>query len=309
MTIRSMELELLDMLSEAVLALDGARVVGMNRACAELLQVDRERAVGRPVIEVLRHHRLEQVALQGGELELELSGHTIRARGLPGGLVMEDVTHTRQRERELKDVMSVLSHEFRTPITAIKGLLEAMKLEMPEAQRQRFVEIMLTETERLVRLVEDLTVGFRPQSERSFPLGEAFERILRLIGAELLRRDVRLRVSGEHVMVRCDPDKLVQVILNLTENAIRHGPNPGTVRLEAVKDGSFVIVRVLDGGSELPDYETLFEAHKRGQGSAGSGMGLYIVRTIVQAWGGHVWAGYNPQAQGNEFRFTVPGMN
>jgi signal transduction histidine kinase len=305
--VRSMELDLLDMLSEAVLAVDGARVAGMNRSCAELLQVDRERAIGRPMIEVLRNHRLEQVALQGGELELELSGRTIRARGVPSGLVMEDVTHTRQRERELKDVMSVLSHEFRTPVTAIKGLLEAMKLEMPEAQRQRFVEIMLTETERLVRLVEDLTVGFRPHTERSFPLGEAFERVLRLVGAELVRHDVRLRVSGEHQSVRCDPDKLVQVILNLTENAIRHGPNPGTVYLEGVRDGAEVIIRVLDGGLELPNYETLFEAHRRGQHSDGSGMGLYIVRTVVQAWGGRIWAGYNAQANGNEFGFTVPG--
>lgn len=301
-----MELELLDVLSEAVLALEGGRVVGMNRACAELLQVDRDRAVGRTAIEVLRHHRLEQIALRGGEIELELSGRLIRARGVSGALVMEDVTHQRQRERELKEVMSVLSHEFRTPVAAIKSLLEAMQLTMPEAQRQRFIEIATVEVERLVRLTEDLTVGFRPHSERTFALGEAFERILRLLGSELVRREVKLRVTGEHVLVKCDPDKLVQVMLNLLENAVRHGPNPGTVRLEVSRTDALVTVRVHDDGELLTDYEALFEAHQRGPGSSGSGMGLYIVRSIVQAWGGRVWGQYNAQTHGNEFGFTVP---
>jgi signal transduction histidine kinase len=304
-----MELELLDVLSEAVLALDAGRVIGMNRACAELLQVDRDRAIGRTAIEVLRHHRLEQVALRGGEIELELSGRLIRARGVMNALVLEDITHQRQRERELKEVMSVLSHEFRTPVAAIKSLLEAMQLEMPEAQRQRFIEIATIEVERLVRLTEDLTVGFRPQTERTFALGEAFERVLRLLGSELVRREVKLRVTGEHVLVKCDPDKLVQVMLNLVENAMRHGPNPGTVQLEATRDtgpdNAFVTVRVHDDGATLTDYEALFEAHRRGEGSSGSGMGLYIVRSIVNAWGGRVWGQYNAQTHGNDFGFTV----
>jgi signal transduction histidine kinase len=306
MMTREMELDLLDVLSEAVLALEGGRVVGMNRACAELLQVDRDRAVGRTAIEVLRHHRLEQIALRGGEIELELSGRLIRARGVPGALVLEDITHLRQRERELKEVMSVLSHEFRTPVAAIKSLLEAMQLEMPEAQRQRFIEIATSEVERLVRLTEDLTVGFRPQTERTFALGEAFERVLRLLGSELVRREVKLRVTGEHALVKCDPDKLVQVMLNLVENAVRHGPNPGTVQLEASRQDAFVTVSVHDDGEALTDYEALFEAHRRGEGSSGSGMGLYIVRSIVQAWGGRVWGQYNLEMQGNDFGFIVP---
>ncbi len=304
-----MELELLDVLSEAVLALDAGRVIGMNRACADLLQVDRERALGRTAIEVLRHHRLEQIALRGGELELELSGRLIRARGVANALILEDITHQRQRERELKEVMSVLSHEFRTPVTAIKSLLEAMQLTMPEEQRGRFIEIAMTEVERLVRLTEDLTVGFRPQTERTFALGEAFERVLRLLGSELVRREVKLRVTGEHVLVKCDPDKLVQVMLNLVENAVRHGPNPGTVQLEATRDAgadnAFVTVRVHDDGETLTDYEALFEAHRRRDGSSGSGMGLYIVRSIVNAWGGRVWGQYNAQTHGNDFGFTV----
>lgn len=310
MMTHEMELELLDVLSEAVMAFEGGRVIGMNRACAELLQVDRERAVGRTAIEILRHHRLEQLALRGGELELELSGRLIRARGVSSTLILEDITHLRSRERELKEVMSVLSHEFRTPVAAIKSLLEAMQLEMPEAQRQRFIEIATIEVERLVRLTEDLTVGFRPQSERTFALGESYERILRLLGSELVRREVKLRVTGEHVLVKCDPDKLVQVMLNLTENAMRHGPNPGIVQLEAIPfesghDG-FVTVRVCDSGETLTDYDALFEAHRRGEDSNGSGMGLYIVRSIVQAWGGRVWGRYNTQTRGNEFGFTVP---
>lgn len=304
--------ELLDALAEAVVVIEAGRVVGLNRAAAELLRVPAERAAGRPAIEVLRHHRLEEVALGGGEAELELGGRLVLARGLPGGLILEDVTESRRREGELREVMAVLSHEFRTPVAAVKGLLEALQYELPDERRARFVEIALGETDRLVRLVEDLTVGFRPTRERRFPVEDALERVLGLVSRELIERDVRVRVAGERALVRADPDKLAQVLINLVENAARHGPNPGLVRVRAELAGpGSVAVRVLDEGAELPDYGSLFDAHRRGPGATGpgTGMGLYIVRSIVEAWGGRVWAHHGPHPDGglgNEFGFTLP---
>jgi two-component system, OmpR family, phosphate regulon sensor histidine kinase PhoR len=297
---------LLDSLSEAVVWLEDGVVRGLNRAAEELFVIPAERAVGRTPIEIVRNFRLEQVALSGGEIELELAGRILRARGVPGGLILEDVTQQKKRESELREVVAVLSHEFRTPVAAVKSLLEALALEPPQEQRQRFVELSLQEVERLVRLVEDLTVGFRPQAERTFPLLEAFERVERLTSEEFARRGVTLEADVSGKIVRCDPDKLVQVLLNLLENAARHGPNPGLVRVSSSLEHGYVRVTVRDQGQPLADYNGIFEAHRRGAQSRGSGMGLYVVRSIVSAWGGRVAGQFNAETRGNEFSFTVP---
>jgi signal transduction histidine kinase len=117
---------------------------------------------------------------------------------------------------------------------------------------------------------------------------------------------VTVVVEDPNLVVHCDPDKLVQVLLNLLENALRHGPNPGEVRLQASLEHQLVRVVVHDVGIELPTYDHIFEAHKRGPTSNGSGMGLYVVRSIVTAWQGETWGRYN--GAGNEFGFTVPAL-
>ena len=306
----------LDAFRDALIAFDsGLRVTELNRAAETLFQVSRDRAVNRLLIEVVRDHRLERLALEAGELELDWSGRFLRVRGLKsedgaGSLIFEDLTETRTREHELREVMAILSHEFRTPVTAVKGLLEALQMDPPVETQKRFLELSLLEVERLVRLSEDLTVGFRPQAQRSFPLHDAINRVLRLLEEERHKRQVDVLVDGADLIVHCDPDKLVQVLLNLLENAVRHGPNPGEVRLQASLENQLVHVTVHDAGLELPTYDHIFEAHKRGPNSNGSGMGLYVVRSIVTAWKGETWGRYlqGEGGTGNEFGFTVPAI-
>lgn len=296
----------LNALEIAVVLFEAGRVVCLNHAAEKLFGISSERAVSRLPIEILRHHRLEQLVLEGGSLELELAGRVFVAKSAEGALLLEDVSKARQRESELREVMAVLSHEFRTPVAAIKSLLEALALDPPPTTRASFVQMGLLEVERLVRLVEDLTVGFRPQAERTFPFSECFERVQRLTSDELKRRSVRLEAEIAEVLVRCDPDKLVQVLLNLVENAARHAPNPGLIRVSAQRLELFWQISVLDQGHALSDYETIFEAHRRSMQSRGSGMGLYIVRSIVRAWGGEVRGRYRQDLSGNEFVFSVP---
>jgi signal transduction histidine kinase len=299
----------LDAFRDALIVFDaGLQVTDLNRAAEHLFQVPRDRAMHRLLIEVVRDHRIERLALEGGTLELDWSGRFLRARGLrsgdrTGSLIFEDLSETRTRERELREVMAILSHEFRTPVTAIKGLLEALQADPPQETQKRFLELSLAEVERLVRLSDDLTVGFRPQAQRSFPLVDAINRVLRLLKDELEKRHVTVMVDAAGLVVHCDPDKLVQVLLNLLENALRHGPNPGEVHLRAMLEDRFVRVIVQDAGLELPTYDHIFEAHKRGANSNGSGMGLYVVRSIVTAWDGQTWGRYT--SKGNEFGFTV----
>ena len=225
-------------------------------------------------------------------------------------------------QAELREATAVLSHEFRTPVTAIRGILEALEYDMPAELQQSFVAQGLQETERLARLVEDLAVGFRPTRARTLTLSEAFERVERLLAAEydLGRPGAAPRRGaaaprkagqvqfGEDHLVRADPDKLLQVLLNLIENALKYGPVGEEIRVRTTVRGTWVEVAVLDSGPAIPDTETLFQAHTRGRTATGqgSGMGLYIVRSIVQGWGGQAWA--ERQGDQNAFCFTLPGV-
>ncbi len=297
----------LNSLETAVVLFKAGVVTGLNTAAEKVFAMPAERAQNRSLIEVLRNHRLERLAIEGGRVELELSGKIFLVKAFAGVLLLEDISAVRQREAELRDVMAVLSHEFRTPVAAIKSLLEALALEPPAETRSSFVQMSLLEVERLVRLVEDLTVGFRPHAERTFRLLESIERVQRLTAEELQRREVQLELNVDtNVLVRCDPDKLLQVLLNLIENAARHAPNPGLIRVDVLQQDTFWRVGVRDQGTELADYSGIFEAHRRSMQSRGSGMGLYIVRSIVRAWGGEVGAAYQAHYAGNEFWFTVP---
>lgn len=305
-------------------------VSGLNRAACELWNIPESRALGRPLLEVVRRHTLETLAERGGELELEVGGRTLRCQAQPepsgagGALILEDVSEHRRREAELREATAVLSHEFRTPVTAIRGILEALEYEMPAELQQSFVSQGLQETERLARLVEDLAVGFKPTRARTLALSEAFDRAERLLETEYhvtrsseskssasrsSGRQNRLLSFGEDHLVRADPDKLLQVLLNLIENALKYGPADGIVRVETTSSGPWIEVAVLDSGAPLTDTESLFRAHTRGRHvtGQGSGMGLYIVRSIVQGWGGSAWA--ERRGSCNAFCFTVPGVN
>ncbi len=296
----------MDALPQAVVLFEADRVTHLNAAAEALLGVADDRARGRTLMEVLRRHTLEQLALTGGNLELEFAGRVLCCRAVPGALIVEDVTAARRREAELREAAAILSHEFRTPVAGLRGVLEALEYQMTPEQQLSFVQQGLAETERLSRLVEDLAVGFRPTRARTLPLSEVVARAERLLAAELGASGVRL-VPPEDALLRVDPDKLLQVLLNLIENAVRYGPRPGAVRLRSRPDGEWVEVAVLDAGAPLADTEGIFAAHKRGEGASGngSGMGLYIVRSVVQGWGGRAWA--ERQGDQNAFCFTVPG--
>ena len=301
----------IDALPQAVLLSQGGVVTRLNAAASRLWGVSQARAAGRPVLEVVRRHTLEALTERGGELELEVGGRTLRCAatrdGAAAALIVEDITEHRRREAELREATAVLSHEFRTPVTALRGVLEALEYDMPRELSQNFVRQGLQETGRLARLVEDLAVGFRPTRARTLPLAEAFARAERLLGSELTARGARLSFGPDH-LVRADPDKLLQVLLNLIENALKYGPPGQEIEVQTAARGTWAEVCVLDHGPPIPDTDSLFQAHTRGAGATGqgSGMGLYIVRSVVHGWGGQAWAARTDGR--NAFCFTLPGV-
>jgi signal transduction histidine kinase len=299
-----------DELSEGVLLVVDGKVGWLNLPAAELLGVDGERALGAPLMAVVRDHRLERVALGGPAADVTIGGRTLSARPVPGGLALRDVSEVRRSREEARSLLAVLSHELRTPATTIRAALEALRFDLGEEEKSRFLAHAEAECARLVRLIEDLTVESAPPRERRLELAAVLARAAGILAPLLEERGVRLRLELPNLLVSADEDKLLQVILNLVENAVIHGPRRADVTVSAAEEAADeVAVAVCDRGTPLAPglFEALFQPHSRGgRGSGkGSGLGLYIVRSIVERWGGRVWG--RARGRGNEFGFTVPG--
>ena len=299
-----------DDLAEGVLFVEKGRVVALNARAAHLLDVDKETAAGSHLIGVLRDHRLEQVFTTKQAAECRTRGRVLFARAIQGGLVLEDRTELRQSEDNAKELLAVLSHELRTPVSIMRSTFEALKGGVPAELREKFVERAEAEGERLVRLLNDLTVDVKPPQYRQILLREVVARAGSLVQGQFSERSVTLLEEVDALTVWADADKLTQVLINLLENAAVHGPAKATVRLKAhlADTLGFAYIAVQDEGEPLDRalMPRLFEPHSRGgfAKAKGTGLGLYIVKTIVHAWGGEVWG--KALKNGNEFGFTVP---
>jgi signal transduction histidine kinase len=298
-------------LAEGVVCVADGVVTALNAAARQLLQIDPERAIGAPLISVVRDHRIESALSEGDAVELVLRGRHLEVVPFAGGLLLRDTTEARRAQADARELLAVLSHELRTPVTTIRASLEALSLDMPETQRLRWLARAEREADRLVRLLEDLTVEVTPPRARGVSLRELGERIGELLAEPLAERGVTLRTRLPAATAWADPDKLLQVMLNLVENAVLHGPRAAEVLLVAAADAArdgWWSVEVLDRGEPADDdvMESWFAPHARGALATqrGTGLGLYIVRSIASRWGGRTWG--RRWQHGNAFGFTVP---
>ena len=255
-------------------------------------------------------HRIEQAYFEGKVQEIETRGRILQICGISSGLILQDLTAVRKSEENASELLAVLSHELRTPITTIRSTIEAFQYELSAEQRERFLGRAKSEVERLSRLVEDLTVDVIPPVMRRLDLSEHIERALGVLQETFKRYNVILEYKKTELIVKADSDKLMQVLINLLENAALHGPPDATIKLltETNRKRGKVLVRVQDSGKplEVELINELFEPHSRGKSNKikGVGLGLYIVRNITKSWNGEAWG--KALENGNEFGFSIP---
>jgi signal transduction histidine kinase len=202
------------------------------------------------------------------------------------------------------DFVANVSHELRTPLTAVKGTVETLRdgaVEDPKV-RDRFLETIEVETDRLIRLVNDLLLLSRADSEalnlRREPVdlaGLARETVDRLAHrAEAQGLELQVQVEPRLPRVLADADRIEQVLVNLLDNAIKYSHEGSVVRVHAASDPSgMVCVSVEDEGIGIPAAELVrigerfYRADKaRSRAQGGSGLGLAIARALVEAHGG-----------------------
>jgi PAS domain S-box-containing protein len=334
-------------MNDAVVAVDAqGTLLLLNEASADLLGLPRD-ARGRRLRALLGEHPLcraiEHAADRGTDVEEELTlappgerlleVHATPLRGLGGETagavaVVRDVTEFRRSERLRRELTANVSHELRTPLTSIKGFAETLLAGAmtDEPTCRRFLAIIDSEATRLMKLVDDLTDLSRLESRavamEPAPLcvDELIEEAVGRMRPQADRHGVTLLTTvATGATVMADRDRVLQVLTNLLDNAIKFTPDGGTVRVAARLDGHDAVISVVDSGRGIPeeDLPRVFDRFYRversrsrlslrgGEETGGTGLGLAIARQIVDAHGGRISARSRPGA-GSTFTFTLP---
>jgi len=329
------------------------RLVFLNRAFSEILNLDAAGGEGRPLIEVVRHSELLGLirkALRGEEgLQTDIATGIVQHRsfsvtaapvkaleaGPSGGtdstaaekpsgavVVLHDVTELRRLERVRQDFVANVSHEFKTPLTAIQGFAETLlagALDDPNNNR-RFLEIIRNHAARLARLTDDLLKLARIEAgklEVQFsPVGltELIEGCAETTLLKASRKQITLEIENPPGLpaVWGDASLLREVLQNLLDNAIQYTPEGGQIRVRAVAAAREAVISVSDTGIGIPlaDQERIFERFyrvdaARSREAGGTGLGLSIAKHIVEAHGGRLWV-ESTVGRGSSFSFSIP---
>ena len=244
--------------------------------------------------------------------------------GVDGGAmaVMHDVTAQRKNEEMRKEFVANVSHELRTPLTNVRSYAETIRTtpDIPREMEESFLDVIISETDRMTHIVQDLLTLSRLDSGRAeikmarFPLLEAIDSVCRAVELEAQRRGhTLLRQYGSALpMIEGDRDRLEQVMMNVVGNAIKYTPDGGTIAVDAGMRGRKVWITVSDNGIGIPqqDRERIFDRFyrvdkARSRESGGTGLGLSIAREIVMRHHGTI-ALASHEGPGTTVRIVLP---
>lgn len=233
----------------------------------------------------------------------------------------EDITERHAVEKMKNEFISIVSHELRTPLTSIRGslgILATGALNNHPQRMQRMIEIAAIDTERLVRLVNDILDLERLESGRVTLVKECCNAVALMVqAAEAMRslaekENITLSVSSIPTLVWASPDHIIQTLTNLLSNAIKFSPANSTITLIAEPLGDRVLFQVKDQGRGIPadKLNTIFGRFQQVDASdsrskGGTGLGLAICQSIITQHGGRIWV-ESVLGEGSTFYFTLP---
>lgn len=299
--------------------------------------------IGKPFAQVIQHDKVRSIlstALsEKSELEDEVEIYEPEERiyrvetsivrdehGNPTGIValFSDITEIRRLERMKTEFVSAVSHELRTPLTSIKGfiatLLEDREGYFDAETRYEFYQIIDQETDRLRRLIEDLLnlsriergVALQPHWQR-VDLTKVIDRVLSIQKGYTDKHQLIADVPEPLPLIVADEDKLESVLTNLVNNAIKYSPNGGEVRVRAVREDNSILISVQDQGIGIPKDKLtrIFEKFERvdtkeTRAAGGTGLGLYLVKHLVELHEGQIWAESEGVGKGSTFYVRIP---
>jgi len=334
-----------DDLPDGVLVTDGSGTVLLaNPAAERILATSRDALVGRSLQDALpladeqqrewwsctnpfngldtrtrqpeRSLQLSSGPLKGRELLVTASFVRDDSRRLQRVVVSLRDNRARERtDRSRADLVSTVAHELRSPLTSVKGFTATLLAKWDrfnDEQKMLMLQTVNADADRVTRLLTELLDVSRIDSGRmeirkqvvNLP-GSVTKTVAgRVAGGEPEDRFV-VTVTGELPEIWADPDKIDQIVANLVENALRHGAGTVTVTVSPFEAGAEVIVEDEGEGIAPETAKRVFTRFWRGNRGRGTGLGLYIVKGLVEAHGGSVEVG-RAASGGARFRFVLP---
>ena len=338
------ELEaVLSSMLEGVIAVDRhERIISMNPAAGRMFDSDPAKVQGRNIQEIVRNLAIQRfvtrvlttsetisddfIFYRAEERTLNIHSSPLYDAGsvqIGALLVMNDVTQLRHLENVRKDFVANVSHEIKTPLTAIKGFVETLQQGTVEdkAEQERFLGIVLKHVNRLGAILEDLLALSRMEQENGTEevrlsmgrIKEVIQTAIQVCQPKAAVRDITITVdAAEDISANLDATLLEQAFVNLIDNAVKYSDDGSQVRISAAQKKREFIIEFTDQGSGIPNkhlprlFERFYRVDKaRSRKLGGTGLGLAIVKHIVQAHGGHITV-ESSLGQGSTFTVHLP---
>lgn len=329
----------LSFMTDGVIATDRkGRVILINEPAANMLNVSRETILSTPILSLLgieEEYTFEDLLIEKESIILNYSTATkpyvLRANfsviqketGFVNGLiaVLHDITEQEKIDLERREFVANVSHELRTPLTTMRSYLDALAegAWKDEEIAPNFLEVTQNETERMIRLVNDL-LKLSKMDSKEYQLNTEWVNLVdffnRIIDRFELTKNQNVyfirKLPNQPSFVEIDEDKLTQVLDNIISNAIKYSPEGGTITFSLIQQEEQIVISVSDEGVGIPNdqvgkiFERFYRVDKaRTRKLGGTGLGLAIAKEMVEAHGGEIWA-ESEEGHGTTVFFTLP---
>ncbi len=332
-------------MTDGVIATDRrGKIIIINEMAQSMMGIDQDDALGQNLLSILKVdedvtlrtilEKQDDMMLNGQEdgvpIVIRASFSLIqRESGFISGIVcvLHDVTEQERIDEERKQFVSNVSHELRTPLTSMRSYIEALAdgaWEDPELA-PRFLEVTQKETDRMIRMIQDLLHLSRIDAGKSIldleivnmtemvdHVLNRFEMLIHSTEYEGKNYQIKKELLKEAVFVEVDPDRLLQVMDNIMNNAIKYSPDGGTITGRMQIRQQDVLVSITDEGMGIPqaDLPKIFSRfyrvdRARSRAMGGSGLGLAISKEVIEQHGGKIWA-ESREGKGTTFNVLLP---
>lgn len=332
-------------MTDGVIATDRrGKVITINEMALSLLDVTSESAIGQSILTLLEldeEYTLrklletpEEILINRSKSEADEDRMTLRSdfamirreSGFISGLVvvLHDVTEQEKTAEERRHFVSNVSHELRTPLTSVRSYLEALEEGAWQDKKiaPDFIRVTLGETDRMIRMINDLLnlsrmdSGAQQMDLELVNFNELVDYILDRFDMMVTSQEKKYRIIREFterdLWVEIDTDKIMQVIDNIMNNAIKYSPDGGKIEVHLMETHNNIVLGISDEGLGIPkkDLEKVFErfyrvdkARARKQG--GTGLGLAISKEVMKAHQGQIWV-ESVEGKGSTFYISLP---
>lgn len=324
---------ILKSMDSGVVAVDAKNKVIMINPYAEEIFGLRKNIVGMNLMDYIRNYEIENILLVETEedykeikilhpvermLRIRTAAIVNEGKNIGKVAVIQDITKVKELENMRQTFVANVSHELKTPLTSIKGFAETLKYVDDAVNKEKFLNIINDETDRLTRLIKDLLTLSSIESgieekEEPVDLNKKIEEVVHILKPQAEAKNIDISFMGANLpIISGSEDKIHQMLINLVENAIKYNKPHGSVKIIKEFEDPYCIIKVSDTGTGIPKqhqsriFERFYRVDKaRSRAEGGTGLGLAIVKHIVLSLKGTIEL-ESEEGKGSIFIIKIP---